>query len=447
MFILCSVFMLVYDKSLYNFDSKYIQVVPHNIGVFITISSSILTAFALFLNPDLSVGLLTSLYGIYKITSTTDFFNMYVGYEVLLSGFVFCLIKSQYPHWKLYLKYQMLASFILFFGVCLFYLENGHLGIFYNQKPFFNAYILLLGFLIKAGAYPFGLWIALYSKIPNQILFWASGLITKISVYSILVLMPWLSSGMYNLSNSVNKGLSKSIVNPIIILLSSLYNNHTKHSDIIMHNHENLYANTSTILSLLCSVGLGAISILSAIIGAILAYKSLNSKKILSFHIMSQIGIILNIAVFEFHNQMNFGLTILYLTHHIWTKSTLFLMVDDKQSWLCKYAALSLIGFPITPGFIAKFSALYFMIQKHYYIGAMSLILSSIITAFSVEKFMNSFEKPTKNLIKNVNLNNDLYKTNIYKNDLYKKHTLSIISLVIHYILMYYITKIFIICS
>ncbi len=365
--ILIASMVFIYDIYLdkhFIFKSTLIQIHTNYIGIFLALSSSILTIIAIILNPNYSIGLLTSLYGIYKITSTTDFFNMYVGYEVILAGFIYSLVKSGFVEWKKYLKYQMLASFLIFFGVACFYLEQGHLGIFHNVQNSFNANVMLLGFLMKSSVYPLGLWIKLYKNISNKVLFWAGGLITKIPIYSIIVLMPWLS-------------------NVLIIHIFGMF---------------------------------------SAIIGALLAYKSKTEKEILSFHIMSQVGIILMIASFESLNNMNYGLTILYITHHIWTKSTLFAMSQNKKSLICKYAALSLIGVPITPGFIAKLTFLYFLITKQFYISAMVLIISNIITAISMEKFMN---------IEYIEEQNNL------------KSILFYLSLLVHIILMCWVFKVF----
>ncbi len=329
---ICS-FILLYEikYNTYAFNIHKIQMIPNKIGIFLALSSSFLTIIAIHLNNAYSIGMITSLYGIYKITCTTDFFNMYVGYEVLLAGFLLCLIKSKFRFWKKYLQYQMLASMLIFFGITYFYMEQGHLGIFNNINPSFSSYILLLGFLMKICIYPFGIWIKIYKKIPNDLVFWVAGLMTKVPLYSIIVLIPWCRQ------------------------IEFIY----------------------------------FIAILSSIIGAILAYKSTDDKEILSFHIISQIGIMLIISVFEHSYNQKFGLTMLYMMHHIWTKSTLFATVNNKNSFLCKYAVFSLIGFPFTPGFVAKITALYFMISREYYSHALFLIISSLITAISMEKFMN----------------------------------------------------------
>ncbi|WP_172619010.1 proton-conducting transporter transmembrane domain-containing protein [Candidatus Cytomitobacter indipagum] len=372
--------------QLINFDPRIIKIMPNNIGIFIALSASALTSLAILCSPNLSIGFLANLYGIYKITCTTDFFNMYVGYEIVLIGFLFCLIKSGFSQWKQYLKYQMMASFIIVFGVALFYLEQGHLIIFSQQKPFISSYVMLIGFLIKCGIYPFGLWISLYKNMPNYISFWASGIITKISLYSILILMPWIRM------------------------------------DALPFKQINI---------------LEILSIISSIFGSILAYQSRENRKILSFHIMSQIGILLNIAIFEFcffDKSGNFYLTKLYLLHHIWTKSTLFLMEDCKKSWILKYAALSLVGAPLTPGFLAKFSALYFMISKQYYLGAINLIFSSLITAFSMEKFLN----------KNTYRLNYMKESGQKINNINFKNKVSIASLLAHAILILGLMKAFI---
>ena len=78
------------------------------------------------------------------------------------------------------------------------------------------------------------------------------------------------------------------------------------------------------------------------------------------------------------------------IIHHMWTKSTLFLLQKQgRDSYLFKYAILSLIGVPITPGFVAKMLSLYYMINHQYYFFAFILICATVITGCSMEKFMN----------------------------------------------------------
>ncbi|USO00624.1 MAG: hypothetical protein H6845_02320 [Alphaproteobacteria bacterium] len=265
-----------------------------------------------------------------QILLTTDFFNMYIGYEILLCGVIFCLIKSNCIAWKLYFKVQMLASCIIFLGCCFFYMSNGNLLLTCSTKSYV-PYVMLIGFLMKAAIFPLGLWIKIYRTIDDDIVFWVAGLITKIAVYSIIRLLP------------------------------CLYGVH--------------------ILQTIVSV--------SALAGAILAYQSYDDKEILSFHIISQVSLIICIAIFEFKINQFYYLTLIYLMHHIWTKSSLFLLYKMKKSLLCKYAIFSLVGVPITPGFISKMLTLFYMIKYNDVFSSIVLLCTSVLTTCSMEKFMN----------------------------------------------------------
>jgi multicomponent Na+:H+ antiporter subunit D len=137
-------------------------------------------------------------------------------------------------------------------------------------------------------------------------------------------------------------------------------------------------------------------------------------RRILSFHIVSQIGyMIMGLALFT---PLALAGSVFYIIHHIIVKSNLFLIggVIERlkhtgelkklgglyqQKWtlslLFLIPALSLAGIPPFSGFFAKLSLVQAgLLRQEYFIVAISLVVS-LLTLFSMTKVWNEvFWKP-----------------------------------------------------
>ncbi|MEM7673484.1 MAG: Na+/H+ antiporter subunit D [Verrucomicrobiota bacterium] len=299
---------------------------------------------------------------------TGDLFNMYVWFEVmLLSSFVLITLggtKSQFEGGVKYLVINLLSSILFLGGVGLIYGKLGTLNmaeiallISESEDAFLinsSAMLLLAAFGVKAAMFPFFFWLPASYHTPKVVisaLF--AGLLTKVGVYALIRTYTLLFSSQFE------------VVQTILLFLA------------------------------------GA-TMVTGVLGAAAQYEI---RKILSFHIISQIGyMVMGLAI---GSGLALAGAIFYTLHHIIVKTNLFLLggiimrrcgTADLKSigGLYKYApglsllffipAFSLGGIPPLSGFWAKFSVIKAGLDESHYILVTVALLVGVLTLYSMTK-------------------------------------------------------------
>jgi multicomponent Na+:H+ antiporter subunit D len=296
---------------------------------------------------------------------TGDLFNLFVAFEVMLcASYVLITLggrREQLRPGMTYVVINLLASTLLITGVALVYAATGSVNmadvaVRLNEIPTavrvaLGAFVLVT-FGIKAALFPLSFWLPdAYPTAPVAVTAVFAGLLTKVGVYAII------------------------------------------------RTHTLLFPEDG--LSLLLLV-VAAATMLVGVLGAIAQD---DIKRILSFHIVSQIGyMVFGLALFTV---AGVAAAIFYVVHHIPVKTSLFLvngLVEqttgtaslDRLGGLGRRApliaglfllpALSLAGLPPFSGFLGKLALVEAGFESGaWLVTAMSLVVS-ILTLFSMTK-------------------------------------------------------------
>jgi multicomponent Na+:H+ antiporter subunit D len=266
-----------------------------------------------------------------------DLFNLYVGFEVLLSAsFVLLTIGSTTDRVRAGISYvmvSMVSSLIFLFGIALVYAATGTLNMAELALRLDNVAegtrsalfaVLLVAFGIKAAVFPLSTWLPdSYPTAPAPVTAVFAGLLTKVGVYAIIrahsLLFP-------------HGGLDR------VLLVAAL---------------------------------------LTMLVGAFGAIAQSDIKRLLSFTLVSHIGyMVFGIAL---SSQLGMSGAIYYVAHHIIVQTTLFLVVGliERQAgastlrrlgglaaaspllaFVFLVPALNLGGIPPFSGFIGKVALL-----------------------------------------------------------------------------------------
>ncbi len=302
---------------------------------------------------------------------TGDIFNLYVWYEVMLiSSFVLLAMGGKQEQLEGAIKYvtiNLLAS-TLFLAACgIVYGLAGSLNMadlaarisLIDQKGLVIvvSILFLISFGIKSALFPLFFWLpASYHTPPVAISALFAGLLTKVGVYS------------------------------IYRIFTLIFNQYTEYTHFII-------------------LILAAITMVTGVLGPLVQF---DFRRILSFHIVSQVGyMILALALFT---KASVAAGILYMVQHIIVKTNLFFIsgiVDRIKgsynleklggvfkkypflSLLFLLNALSLAGIPPLSGFWPKF-----LVSKagfetgNYLVIGVSLFVG-LLTLFSMIKIWN----------------------------------------------------------
>lgn len=350
----------------------------------------------------LMLGLFTSVSGAFL---TADLFNLYVWFEVMLmSSFVLLALggsKEQIKGALTYVTLSLVGSTFFLAGIGLTYSMLGTLNMAHLAERLAEAgepqrytpvaAVLLVAFLMKAAAFPFFAWLpASYHTPPSVISAVFAGLLTKVGVY-------------------------------VIIRFTSL---------MIPATHPD----AAVVAQLLLWV-----AAFTMVTGVLAAAAQGEIRRILSFHIISQIGYMLmglGVAAgalaaaaaaeaagdFERAEAMRvagaLAMTgaVFYVLHHIVVKANLFLvagMIERRcgsgelarigglasaspmLTVLFMVPALSLAGIPILSGFWSKFVLVRAGLEAEAYAIVAVSLLVSVMTLFSMMKIWSgAFWKP-----------------------------------------------------
>jgi multicomponent Na+:H+ antiporter subunit D len=262
-----------------------------------------------------------------------DLFNLYVGFEVLLSAsFVLLTIGASEDRVRAGISYvmvSMVSSLIFLIGIALIYASTGTLnlaelavrldGVPAGTRNALFA-VLLVAFGIKAAVFPLSTWLPdSYPTAPAPVTAVFAGLLTKVGVYAII------------------------------------------------RAHSLLFPGGS-LDSVLLVAGL-----LTMVIGILGAIAQSDIKRLLSFTLVSHIGyMVFGVAL---GNELGMSGAIYYVAHHIVVQTTLFLVVGliERQAgastlnrlgglaaaspvlaFVFVVPALNLGGIPPFSGFIGK---------------------------------------------------------------------------------------------
>ncbi len=297
-----------------------------------------------------------------------DIFNLYVWFEVMLISSIALLVvggtPAQVDGAVRYTALSLIATTLLLTGIGLLYGLTGTLNMadlhlrvqeVENQGTLTAiAVIFIVAFGIKSAVFPLFFWLpASYHTPQFAVSAIFSGLLTKVGVYALMRTFTLI------FTNDVG------------------------------YTHEIL-------------LWLAGLTMVTGVLGAA-AQDEL--RRILSFHIVSQIGyMILGLALFT---RMGLLGGIFYVIHHIVVKANLFFVAGLVQrvggsselrslgglyrdspllAALFFIPAFSLAGFPPLSGFWAKFLLIRASIETHeYWIAAVALVVG-LLTAYSMTK-------------------------------------------------------------
>ncbi len=333
------------------------------------------------------------LMGINGAFLTGDIFNLYVWFEVMLiSSFVLLALggkKEQLEGAIKYVTINLLSSAIFLAAVGILYGLVGTLNmadiarkiVYVEHKELVNvvAFLFMVAFGIKAAVFPLFFWLpASYHTPPVAVSAIFAGLLTKVGVYALIRVFTLII-----------------FVNDIIV--------------------------THTVLLVIAGF-----TMLTGVLGAA---TQMDFRKILSFHIISQIGyMIMGLALFT---PLAIAGAVFYIFHHIIVKRNLLFIrgIIDKMkggfalkklgsvyklhpfiSLLFFIPAFSLAGIPPLSGFWAKFIVIKAGLDVNSYIIVALALFVGILTLFSMTKIWNEvFLKDAPG--ENDNLAEEFYST------------------------------------
>lgn len=348
----------------------------------IMISISGLMAFSASLYSFGSIDSEREKYGFYTLLSTLfvgingsfltgDLFNLYVWFEVMLmSSFVLIALggtKAQLEGAVKYVALNLVSSLFFLVGVGILYGIVGTLNmadlavkIKVHQDPWLIttvALLFIIAFGIKSAVFPLFFWLpASYHTPPAVVSAVFAGMLTKVGVYAMIRVFTLIFTN------------NPEVTNGVLIVIA------------------------------------GA----TMLVGVLGAAAQNDIRRILSFHIVSQIGyMIMGLAL---ASPLAIAGAVFYIIHHIIVKTNLFLIggiVNEIKGTFAlnklggvyqKYPllgllflipALSLAGIPPLSGFWAKFSLVQAGFEaRAWFITGLSLFVS-ILTLFSMIKIWN----------------------------------------------------------
>ena len=305
--------------------------------------------------------------------ATGDLFNLYVWFEVMLIAALGLLAlrgrAAALDGTLRYLVLNMVGTLVLLTGIAVVYGATGQLNFAAlaqaPMSPLLAAGVALLAvaFLAKAAAFPVFSWMpAAYHVLPAPVLALFAGLLSKVGIYALLRLFGQVFPAAM--------------------------------------------ADWQTVL--------GAVAVATMLAGALGAAWHWDLRRILAFHIVSQIGyLILAVAL---ATPAGYTAAIFYTIHHIVVKANLFLIA----ALVCRVAgsydlrriggvaaarpllaivfavpALSLVGIPPLSGFWSKFLVLRESFAGGHWVWGGVALATGVLTLYSMSKiWIEAFWKP-----------------------------------------------------
>ncbi|WP_444907268.1 Na+/H+ antiporter subunit D [Microbulbifer sp. SSSA008] len=308
---------------------------------------------------------------------TGDLFNLYVWFEVMLIASFALLVlggeKIQLDGGIKYVALNLVSTLLMLTSIGLLYGLTGtlnmaqlHISLAEVQNPVAIstlAVIFICAFGIKAAIFPLFFWLpASYHVPPVAVTAVFAGLLTKVGVYA------------------------------LIRTFTLIFPNDLEFTRDIL-------------------LGAALLTMLTGVLGAAAQYEF---RKILAFHIISQIGfLVLGLAL---NSPLALAGSVFYMVHNIVAKTNLFLISGTAQRLTGSYelneigglyraspllstfffiAAFSLAGFPPLSGFWAKLLLVKASLDQAAYIVAAVALITGALTLFSMSKiWAEAFWKP-----------------------------------------------------
>ncbi len=322
--------------------------------------------------------------GVSGAFSTADLFNLYVWFEVMIiASFVMMVLSREKKYLQGTLHYialNLLATLIMLLSISFLYglsgtLDMAGLSRWTHETNGSGIFIfcfagLMVAFAIKSALFPYYFWLPdsyHLTSVSTGAVF--AGLLTKVGVYALI------RTGTLFFS-------PQSPLMQILLVISCL-------------------------------------TMLSGVFGAMTDF---NIRRILSFHIVSQVGY-MTLAL-AMGSALALSAGIFYIIHHILVKTNLFFIaglmsrynghVDIRQMghffrhkpWLMilfLIPALSLAGLPPFSGFWAKYLLIQAAFASGFWISALTAIIVGFFTLFSMVKIWRyAFLQPTKNTMRQI---------------------------------------------
>lgn len=300
------------------------------------------------------------------LTLAADLFNLYVWFELLLMALLGLLVLGGAArHREAAFKYfvlSMLGTLLLLTAVGLIHGATGQLNFEALREasrdpqlsaalPLYSG-LLVAALLLKVGAFPLFAWLpAAYHTLPAPLLALVGGLLTKLGVYVLLR----LSGQVFDIG--------------------------------VFHE------------------ALGWLAMLTLLSGVLGAAYHWDLRRILAFHIVSQIGyLLLGVAL---ASSAAAAATGFFLLHNLLVKANLFLLAglmwratghyDLRLSGglyparpflaiLFLISAFSLVGAPPSSGFWGKYGLLHEAFVQQRYVWAGIALLTGLLTLYSMSK-------------------------------------------------------------
>ena len=308
---------------------------------------------------------------------TGDIFNLYVWFEVLLiASFVLMALGGEVPQLEGALKYvtlNLLSSAVFLVAVGILYAVTGSLNMaaLAGAVPKIQpvglanalAMLFLIAFGIKAAIFPLFFWLpSSYHTPPAAVSALFAGLLTKVGVYALI--------RVFTLIFTQDVGFTHGLI-----------------------------------------VVAAGLTMLTGVLGAVAQNEF---RKILSFHIISQIGYM--IMGLGLYTPLALAGSVFYIIHHIIVKANLFLVAGvvnqmrgsyhlKKLGGMYQYPllailflipAFSLAGVPPLSGFFAKLALVQSGLATGDYAIVGVALAVSLLTMFSMTKIWGEvFWKPS----------------------------------------------------
>ncbi len=323
------------------------------------------------------------MFGVCGAFLTGDIFNLFVWFEVMLiSSFVLMSLGGERAQMEGAVKYVTLnlVASSLFLAACgILYAQTGTLNMAdlavrtreYMRPELITvtAMLFLVAFGLKAGIFPLFFWLpASYHTPPVAVSAIFAGLLTKVGIYALIRVFTLIFTGD------------------------------------VLFTHGLLLA-------------LAGLTMVTGVLGAVVQF---DFRRLLSFHIISQIGyMLLGLALFT---PLALAGAVFYIFHHIIVKANLFLIsgvahryggsFDLKKlgglyaaaPWLALLffiPAMSLGGIPPLSGFFAKFAIIKAGLAGDTLFGGWAVFMSAValvvglLTLFSMTKiWAEAFWRP-----------------------------------------------------
>ena len=303
---------------------------------------------------------------------TGDIFNLFVFFEVMLLS-SYALIVNGGTKYQLresfkYVIINVFASALFVVAVAWLYSVTGSLNMAHiseriaelEQTGVVNviAIMFFIVFASKGALFPLYFWLPKsYFGPPAAIAALFGGLLTKVGIYAIIRVFT------------------------------------------LVFYHEPSYTHKAVIVTI------AGFTMLFGVLGAVSQF---DFKRILSYHIISQVGyMVMGLGIFT---PLAVAGAIYYIVHHMIVKTALFLFAGAAErvtgttdlkkmggllkthpvlSWLFFISAISLAGIPPFSGFFSKFPIILAGFQEEQYIISGVALLVGLLTLFSMMKIFS----------------------------------------------------------